>query len=104
MSRSATATACRRESSRDSAATGSHLPDDLCLFEPVGADGRPVPPGWPSERVYVTNLYNHALPLIRFEVTDEVTVSTGPARAGRRSAGSPIPRAASMTPSSTPAV
>jgi phenylacetate-CoA ligase len=56
---------------------GSHLPDDLCVFEPVGADGRPIPPGVPSERVYVTNLYNHALPLIRFEVTDEVTVVDG---------------------------
>jgi phenylacetate-CoA ligase len=53
---------------------GSHLPDDLCLFEPVGADGRPVPPGVLSHGVNVTNLYNHALPLIRFEVTDEVTV------------------------------
>jgi phenylacetate-CoA ligase len=30
-----------------------------------------------SERVYVTNLYNHALPLIRYEVTDEVTVLGG---------------------------
>jgi phenylacetate-CoA ligase len=56
---------------------GSHLPDDLCIFEPVGSDGRPVPPGVPSQRVYVTNLYNHALPLIRFEVTDEVTVLDG---------------------------
>ena len=53
---------------------GSHLPDDLCLFEPVGAGGRPVPPGVASQRVYVTNLYNHALPLIRFEITDEVRV------------------------------
>jgi phenylacetate-coenzyme A ligase PaaK-like adenylate-forming protein len=56
---------------------GSHLPDDLCVFEPVGAEGRAVPPGVPSQRVYVTNLYNHALPLIRFEVTDEVTVLDG---------------------------
>src|SRR5262245_7822291 len=61
---------------------GSHLPDDLCVFEPVGADGRPVVPGVPSERVYVTNLYNHALPLIRFEVTDEVTVLGGPCPCG----------------------
>jgi phenylacetate-coenzyme A ligase PaaK-like adenylate-forming protein len=61
---------------------GTHLPDDLCLFEPVGSDGRPVPPGMPSERVYVTNLYNHALPLIRFEVTDEVTVLEEPCPCG----------------------
>ena len=56
---------------------GSHLPDDLCVFEPVGADARGVPPGVPSRSVYVTNLYNHLLPLIRYEVTDEVTVLEG---------------------------
>jgi phenylacetate-CoA ligase len=55
----------------------SHLPDDLCLFEPVDQAGRPVPDGVRSQRVYVTNLYNLALPLIRFEVTDEVTVVGG---------------------------
>jgi phenylacetate-CoA ligase len=55
----------------------SHLPDDLCLFEPVDAAGHPVPVGSPSQRVYVTNLYNLALPLIRYEVTDEVTVLDG---------------------------
>jgi phenylacetate-coenzyme A ligase PaaK-like adenylate-forming protein len=36
----------------------------------------------PSQRVYVTNLYNHALPLIRFEVTDEVTVLEEPCPCG----------------------
>jgi phenylacetate-coenzyme A ligase PaaK-like adenylate-forming protein len=61
---------------------GTHLPDDLCVFEAVGDDGRPVPPGMPSQRVYVTNLYNHALPLIRFEVTDEVTVLEEPCPCG----------------------
>jgi phenylacetate-CoA ligase len=61
---------------------GSHLPDDLCLFEPAGADGRPVPPGVASQRVYVTNLYNHALPLIRFEVTDEVQILARPCPCG----------------------
>lgn len=52
---------------------GIHLPDDLCLIEPVDAAGRPAAPGAPSQRIYITNLYNHALPLIRFEVTDELT-------------------------------
>ena len=61
---------------------GSHLPDDLCVFEPVGHDGGLVAPGVPSRRVYVTNLYNHALPLIRFEVTDEVTVLEEPCPCG----------------------
>ena len=60
----------------------SHLPDDLCLFEPVDQAGRPVPDGVPSQRVYVTNLYNLALPLIRFEITDEVTVVGGTCNCG----------------------
>lgn len=53
---------------------GTHLPDDLCLVEPVDAAGNAVARGVPSARVYVTNLYNSVLPLIRFEVTDEITV------------------------------
>jgi phenylacetate-coenzyme A ligase PaaK-like adenylate-forming protein len=55
----------------------THLPDDLCLVEPVTASGRPVPIGLRSDRVLVTNLYNPALPLIRFEVTDELTLLEG---------------------------
>jgi phenylacetate-CoA ligase len=65
----------------------SHLPDDLCLFEPVDPAGRPVPDGVRSQRIYVTNLYNLALLLIRFEVNDEITVVGGPALADLPSAG-----------------
>ncbi len=61
---------------------GSHLPDDLCLLELVGADGTPVERGATSAKVYVTNLYNRVVPLIRFEVTDEVTVLEGPCPCG----------------------
>src|SRR5262249_34662219 len=49
----------------------SHLPDDLCVFEPVGADDMAVPPGVPSQRVYVTNLYNHGAPPVPFPGTHE---------------------------------
>ena len=76
-------------------AHGIHLPDDLCLVEIVDRDGRAVPPGQPGQRILVTNLYNPALPLIRFEVTDEVRVLPGavPLRFGapadRRSARPP---------------
>lgn len=51
---------------------GLHLSDDLLIVEPVDASGRPVPAGVSSAKVLVTNLYNPALPLIRYEVTDEV--------------------------------
>ncbi len=56
---------------------GIHLPDDLCLVELVDSSGRAVAPGQPSERILFTNLYNPVLPLIRFEVTDEVAVVPG---------------------------
>ncbi len=54
-----------------------HLPDDLCIVEPVDADGRPVRPGEVSHRILVTNLYNHTQPLIRYEVTDQLAVIAG---------------------------
>lgn len=62
----------------------NHLPDDLCIFEPVDVDGKPVKTGSLSDKVYITNLYNHTLPLIRFEVTDEVAVLRGRCPCGSR--------------------
>jgi phenylacetate-coenzyme A ligase PaaK-like adenylate-forming protein len=53
---------------------GMHLSDDLLIIEPVDADGRPVPPGVRSDKIYLTNLYNPSLPLIRFEITDQITL------------------------------
>jgi phenylacetate-coenzyme A ligase PaaK-like adenylate-forming protein len=43
---------------------------DLCIVELVNEDDQPVPPGTPSAKVLVTNLYNRAQPLIRYELTD----------------------------------
>jgi phenylacetate-CoA ligase len=51
-----------------------HLDADLAIVEPVDKDGRPVPPGVRSDRVYVTPLTNRLLPLIRYEVNDELTL------------------------------
>jgi phenylacetate-CoA ligase len=61
---------------------GLHLCDDLAVVEPVDEWGRPVPRGKRSARILVTNLYNSTLPLIRYEVTDEVTVLDGPCPCG----------------------
>lgn len=55
----------------------SHLSDDLIIVEPVDAAGRPVPPGTRSAKVLLTNLYNRAFPLIRYELTDEITLLDG---------------------------
>lgn len=54
-----------------------HLSDDLLIIEAVDEKGRPVPPGTRSARVYLTNLFNFTLPLIRYELTDEVTLLDG---------------------------
>jgi phenylacetate-CoA ligase len=62
---------------------GLHLSDDLAIVEPVDVAGHPVPPGVRSDKIYLTNLFNHALPLIRFEVTDQLTLmADGPCRCG----------------------
>jgi phenylacetate-CoA ligase len=59
------------------AGPGLHLAEDLCIIEAVDVDGRPVAPGERSAKIYLTNLYNRTLPLIRYEITDEVTPLTG---------------------------
>jgi len=61
---------------------GTHLSDDLLIVEPVDERGHPVGQGQRSAKMYLTNLYNHALPLIRYEVTDEVTVLDEPCACG----------------------
>src|SRR5207247_1234459 len=57
--------------------TGSSRPDEVaiafaedgCIVELVDDDNRPVPPGTPSAKVLVTNLYNRVQPLIRYDIT-----------------------------------
>jgi phenylacetate-CoA ligase len=60
-----------------------HLFDDMCIVENVDEEGLPVPPGEVGARLLVTNLFNRALPLIRFEVSDLVTVEPEPCPCGR---------------------
>jgi hypothetical protein len=64
--------------------------EDGSIVELVGDDNRPVPPGTPSAKILVTNLYNRVQPLIRYEITDrfvaEPSTATGPGHLrGRRS-------------------
>jgi phenylacetate-CoA ligase len=49
------------------------LATDSCLVELVDAGNRPVPPGTPSAKVLITNLFNHVQPLIRYELSDSFT-------------------------------
>lgn len=55
----------------------THLNEDLAILEFSDEQGRPVPPGARAARVYLTSLINRALPLIRYELTDEVTLLPG---------------------------
>jgi phenylacetate-coenzyme A ligase PaaK-like adenylate-forming protein len=59
------------------------LLEDLVVLEVVDADNRPVPPGTAGAKVLVTNLENRALPLIRYELPDRVTLSPDPNPSGR---------------------
>ena len=61
---------------------GMHLSDDLVIVEPVDEHGDPVPPGVRSHKVYVTNLFNPLMPLIRYEISDEVTIINEPCACG----------------------
>lgn len=54
-----------------------HLSDDAVLVEPVDAHGRAVPAGTRSAKMYLTNLANPTLPLIRYEISDQVTMLDG---------------------------
>jgi phenylacetate-coenzyme A ligase PaaK-like adenylate-forming protein len=61
---------------------GVHLSDDLVIVEPVDLAGRPVPPGVRCDKLYLTALANPTLPLIRFELTDQVTFLDTPCACG----------------------
>ncbi|MGC2380457.1 MAG: hypothetical protein WA622_25625, partial [Mycobacterium sp.] len=61
---------------------GMHVADDLVILEPADADGNVVPYGQPAERLLLTNLYNLAQPLIRYDLVDAVTMSDEPCPCG----------------------
>jgi len=63
-------------------ADGMHVSDDLVIVEPVDDDGNPVPAGTRSAKVFLTNLFNPLLPLIRYEITDQMTVLDEPCPCG----------------------
>lgn len=60
----------------------SHLSDDLVIVEPVDEAGQTVAPGERSAKIFLTNLFNQALPLIRYEITDEVMMLAEPCPCG----------------------
>jgi len=63
-----------------------HLNSDWVLLEPVDRRGRPVPVGAPCHTTLLTNLANHAQPLIRCDLGDRVRFVPD-----RCACGSPLP-------------
>jgi phenylacetate-coenzyme A ligase PaaK-like adenylate-forming protein len=61
---------------------GLHVSEDMLVLEVVDERGRAVPPGVPGHRVLITSLVNRALPLIRYELSDTVTLAGGPDPSG----------------------
>jgi phenylacetate-coenzyme A ligase PaaK-like adenylate-forming protein len=58
--------------------TGMDILEDLVIVEVVDQHNHPVPPGTPGQKLLLTNLVNHTQPLIRYELTDSVTLADGP--------------------------
>jgi putative adenylate-forming enzyme len=59
-----------------------HLNEDLVIVEPVDEQGQPVPAGERAAKILLTNLFNPTVPLIRYEITDEVMFLAEPCRCG----------------------
>ena len=59
-----------------------HLAEDIGIIEVVDPEGRPVPVGQAGSKIFVTNLINHTLPMIRYEVSDELTLLPDPCPCG----------------------
>jgi phenylacetate-CoA ligase len=62
---------------------GIHLPEDLVVFEAVDEANRRVPTGTPGHRLLITTLSNAVVPLIRYELSDIVTLADEPCACGR---------------------
>ena len=62
---------------------GIHAFEDLFIAEVVDDANRAVPPGRAGEKLLLTNLYNFTQPLIRYELSDILTVGQQPCPCGR---------------------
>ena len=61
---------------------GMYLNEDLVIVEAVNDDNQPVSPGEMADKVLLTNLFNMAQPLIRYELTDRISVMRDPSPVG----------------------
>jgi phenylacetate-coenzyme A ligase PaaK-like adenylate-forming protein len=63
-------------------ADGIHLAEDAFVFEVVDENDRMVPNGTMGSKLLVTTLTNRVLPLVRYEISDIVTLATEPCPCG----------------------
>jgi putative adenylate-forming enzyme len=63
--------------------TGKHLYEDLVITEVVDEENRPVPEGSFGAKILVTVLFSRTQPLIRYEMSDRVRLSSVPCACGR---------------------
>lgn len=64
------------------ATVGIHVAEDLYVLEVVDANNIPVPQGVRGAKVLVTPLANSVLPLVRYELSDVLTMASGPCACG----------------------
>ena len=57
---------------------GLHINADYVLVESVDTGGRPVPPETLGGKLLLTNLSNRIMPLLRYEMSDQVEFLDGP--------------------------
>lgn len=62
---------------------GLHLYEDLVIPEVLGEDYHPVAIGEYGSRLVVTVLFSRTVPLIRYELSDSVAISSDPCPCGR---------------------
>ena len=62
-----------------------HLHNDSLIVEPVDENYNPVPTGEKSHKILITSLYERTVPLIRYEISDKVTIHTTPCKCGNKS-------------------
>ena len=56
---------------------GLHINTDTFILEPVTQDGQPVEPGQSADKLFLTCLFAHTMPIIRYEVSDATTPLEG---------------------------
>jgi phenylacetate-coenzyme A ligase PaaK-like adenylate-forming protein len=61
---------------------GFHVCEDLVIIEPVDSEAAPVAPGQRSAGIFITNLFNKALPIIRYYIDDIFEMDDKPCACG----------------------